>query len=439
MKKLLLVLLLFLPGAINASQVTGIISTPSSAVPINAGVLTFTLNQAGILAGSFSVTSSVVSCATDTDGAVVGIRNPSTAPTGSINLASGTLAAATYYVRYTYYTAAGETRPSPTTSFTLTGSGTLTINAPSSIAGATGWRVYISATQGSETRQATIASFVTAHTQSAALSAGTAITTDNNTQCDLTFNDAIIPTDTTYRVNLVTSAGAQVAGFPQEWYLSGSSVNVSTSYPLAINRRVRFPLPILANPSSAAQQSVASPLTLNGYTLTGGAIELTDNAAPPSTQSARSFLYNTSGSLQLLLPDATESFNIQRSTNGQLTRFTSASTTVAAAAAATLTATSLIPAGCVVIGTDTRVLTAFGATSGLTSFSIGDGSDADRFGVTEAITLNSTTDNDDWTITTVPMYASATNIVLTGVGGNFDTTGLIRITVHCVLVTAATS
>jgi hypothetical protein len=117
----------------------------------------------------------------------------------------------------------------------------------------------------------------------------------------VTFNDTIIPTFTFYRVAATAADGSSVPGFPQNWYLAGTSVDVSNGYPLAaVGQQTRFPTPLLANPSSNAQQSVASPVTLNGYALTAGAILLPANASPPACTGTTSLIYtdNSTGEIQ---------------------------------------------------------------------------------------------------------------------------------------------
>lgn len=123
--------------------------------------------------------------------------------------------------------------------------------------------------------------------------------------------------------------------------------------------------------------------------------------------------------------------------NGAETRRLQAQATVNSSAAATLTAANLIPAGACNVMVTARVLTAFGTSTGLTSFQIGDGTDADRWGAAAPITLNAT--YATFTVATMPCYAAATNVVLTANGGNFDATGQVRLTVHYDLATAPTS
>lgn len=106
-------------------------------------------------------------------------------------------------------------------------------------------------------------------------------------------------------------------------------------------------------------------------------------------------------------------------------------------AAGTHTFTSIIPAGATVVGVTTRVTTTI---TGCTSIQIGDGTDADRFGNAIALTSGTTTTNADWTITSTPIYAAATNIVITAVGGGASfTAGAMRVCVYYLAPTAPTS
>lgn len=105
---------------------------------------------------------------------------------------------------------------------------------------------------------------------------------------------------------------------------------------------------------------------------------------------------------------------------------------------ATYTFTNLIPAGSIVVGVTIRVTTLITASGGGASFSIGDGSDVDRWGTGIAFAANTTTTGADFTIATVPHYAAATSVVLTVDVGAF-TGGVVRATVHYLSLTAATS
>jgi hypothetical protein len=103
---------------------------------------------------------------------------------------------------------------------------------------------------------------------------------------------------------------------------------------------------------------------------------------------------------------------------------------------ASVTASSLIPAGVLVLGVSTRVTT---AVTGASDFDIGDGVDVDRWGAGVAIGAGSTTDGTDFTDNTVSWTtASAGDVVLTANGSNF-LTGAVRIVVTYMSLTAPTS
>jgi hypothetical protein len=112
-----------------------------------------------------------------------------------------------------------------------------------------------------------------------------------------------------------------------------------------------------------------------------------------------------------------------------------AETELTALSGATVTATNLIPAGSFVVGVNVRVTTLI---TGATSFNIGDGSDADRWGATIAVGAGTTTSIVNYTANGFGQFAAANNVVLTANGSNF-TAGAVRITVYYVSLTAPTS
>lgn len=284
-----------------ASTVSGVISSPTSTGALKNASVAFTLNQAGIIAGSFVLTTSPVTCGTDESGNIVGLVEPLVNPSFSVNYASGTLPASTYYTRLTYWNASGETQPGPESSFVVTGAGTLTVIAPVyQPASASGYKIYMGTTPGGEVLQTVVTGWAS-HAYSAAINTVPgAMPASNSTVCDLKFNDSIIPTDTVYNVSVTSQAGAPVPGFSQPWFLSGSSINVTNNYPIAVNRTARFPYPIIANPSSNALQSINSPLTLNGYSLTAGSVVLPNNASCPAAQAGKTLICtNNSGVSQV--------------------------------------------------------------------------------------------------------------------------------------------
>jgi len=102
---------------------------------------------------------------------------------------------------------------------------------------------------------------------------------------------------------------------------------------------------------------------------------------------------------------------------------------------ATSSATDLIPAGAVVLGVTVRVTTLI---TGATTFTIGDGTDADKWGATIALTAGTTTSGASFTAAGPTLYAAATSVVLTATGSNF-TAGAVRVTVHYYDFTPATA
>jgi hypothetical protein len=91
-------------------------------------------------------------------------------------------------------------------------------------------------------------------------------------------------------------------------------------------------------------------------------------------------------------------------------------------ASATTTGT-FIPDGAVVVGVTTRVSTLL---TGGTGYTIGDGTDADRWGDITGTAVGTTSDNRDWTAGTIECFTAGGNITLTAKTSNF-TAGAIEI------------
>lgn len=117
--------------------------------------------------------------------------------------------------------------------------------------------------------------------------------------------------------------------------------------------------------------------------------------------------------------------------NGQSTQLGQSTTLLSGLTGATVTATNLIPANCILLGVTARVTTAI---TGATTFDIGDGVTADRFGNDVAIALNTTSQN----AIAPALFAAANNVVLTANGSNF-TGGAVRLTAHFMTLVAPTS
>lgn len=146
-----------------------------------------------------------------------------------------------------------------------------------------------------------------------------------------------------------------------------------------------------------------------------------------------------------LLRDAADTLAQRRGTNAQTTRiydtYTSATdyhriaiatarATLTGVSGASVTATGLIPAGAVVMGVTSKVTTALGTGNGTTGYQIGTGADADRWGAITGTAAGTTSDNRDWTAGTIECFPSATDVIVTATGGNFDGTGVIYLSVQ---------
>ena len=104
-----------------------------------------------------------------------------------------------------------------------------------------------------------------------------------------------------------------------------------------------------------------------------------------------------------------------------------ATTTLSNVSGASVTATNLIPANSELIGVVTRTTAGLGTSNGTTGYTIGDGSDADRWGAITGTIAGTTSKQSDATADPRGWFGSAQNVVITASGGNFDGTGDIRV------------
>lgn len=126
---------------------------------------------------------------------------------------------------------------------------------------------------------------------------------------------------------------------------------------------------------------------------------------------------------------------------GEALRIKQATTLIEDVSGATEVATDLIPAGTFCLGVVTRIVTALGDSNSTTGYTVGDGSDADRWGVASAITAGTQTGQlaNPATANPTGFFVSAQSVTLTAVGGNFDATGDIRVTAFYIEMDAPTS
>lgn len=99
------------------------------------------------------------------------------------------------------------------------------------------------------------------------------------------------------------------------------------------------------------------------------------------------------------------------------------------------TTTSLIPAGCILIGLSTYVTDTI-TGSGVTGYTVGDGSDADRWGDITGTAIGTNSTLADWTAAGI-VITSATDVTITATGGTF-TAGAVRVVAWYIDATAIT-
>jgi len=121
--------------------------------------------------------------------------------------------------------------------------------------------------------------------------------------------------------------------------------------------------------------------------------------------------------------------------SGATLNIRSATTELTGMSGATVTATNLIPAGAFIYGVLIRVTTTI---TGASAFTIGDGSDVDRWGTGIALAAGTTTDVTDFTAAGFGQFSGANDVVLTATTANF-TAGSVRLVVHYIDLTPPSS
>ena len=271
---LLLLALLFVAPAVHCqtcvtnSQVTlGGTLRGSNGIVAKNYIFTIAPSQQGFIAGCGVNLPTTFSCATSTDGSVVGVPNPLT-PSVNSTSGSGSLPSGVYYTVFEFYDGSGNvTLPSPETRTTVSVTGSLVVNPPASGVPSTaaGMKVFIGTTSGGETLQGTTTGSAS-YVQSVALVSGASPATSNSTLCKVTANDAIWPVGTGYNVSLVDSQGNPVPQYPMQWQLLGPGTTYDLSNGLPYYHGVVFyPVPILAQPANHGAQSISGPLSMGGY------------------------------------------------------------------------------------------------------------------------------------------------------------------------------
>lgn len=181
-----------------------------------------------------------------------------------------------------------------------------------------------------------------------------------------------------------------------------------------------------------------------GFRTNGGAVPLLINNGSVDLMLASSIGFGGSNDVNFFR-EAADEFSMRRGSNAasfyvhstyssatdyHRLALKSAKTTLSNVSGASVTATGLIPDGAVVVGVTTKVTTALGTSNGTTGYQVGDGTDADRWGAITGTAAGTSSDNRDWTATTVQAFTSAQDVVITATGGNFNGTGAIVVSVQ---------
>lgn len=173
-------------------------------------------------------------------------------------------------------------------------------------------------------------------------------------------------------------------------------------------------------------------------TETANGVLYLDGNKVPSTSSGLTFDGTTFSAPSMSMTNLSLSGDLTLTgANGEATLFKEVTDTLTGMSGATVSATSLIPANCLLIGVTTRVITEI---TGCTSINIGISGDADAFAAGTALLAGTTTNIANFTITAPLYFTGAASVVITAVGGGASfTAGAIRVTAHYIRLTAATS
>lgn len=99
----------------------------------------------------------------------------------------------------------------------------------------------------------------------------------------------------------------------------------------------------------------------------------------------------------------------------------------------TATLVGLIPAGALLLGITTSVLSGVGGPAG---YDVGDGVDVDRWGASISTTIGTDSDITDYTSTALTYFPTATDVIITSDGVDFSGSGNIRVAVHYITLVA---
>lgn len=262
-----------------------------------------------------------------------------------------------------------------------------------------------------------------------------------------------------------TGAGTtivDVTGYSYDWVTNESGIHTSSNVgigttnpdgPLVVNAASGFSGNMLDIQKEGVSQfnvnsfGMANLYVQAGFTNEGLSIGATNSAVKTKLSFSDGLFFSGAGTFDVVLRSdaAADTLAQRRSTNAQTLRvydtYTSATdyhriaiatarATLSAVSGASVTATGLIPAGAVVMGVTSKVTTALGTTNSTTGYKIGTVADDDRWGDITGTAAGTSSDNRDWTSGTIECFPSATDIIVTAVGGDFDGIGEIYLSVQ---------
>jgi hypothetical protein len=241
-------------------------------------------------------------------------------------------------------------------------------------------------------------------------------------------------TSTLLDIQSGTSGGTRIFGV-RRWAASGTKYDRTelefTQYAYVVNNAVGGFLAICQGDNQTAGMTLTNVVT----TTSAGGYAWCDNATNVPAGTADTFLRrDAANTVAQRNTTASQTHNhydtYTSSTDYHRVALKTARATLASVSGATVTATGLIPDGAVVVGVTTKVTVTISNGGGTTGFQVGTGGDPDRWGEAVALTAGTSLDNTNWTAGTIEAFTAATDVIVTAVGGNFNGTGTIYLSVQ---------
>jgi parallel beta-helix repeat protein len=257
----------------------------------------------------------------------------------------------------------------------------------------------------------------------------------------------ILANDCTISGNVLSGQGIGIsAASVNDALVSGNTVNSATTYGIqAIGTSARTQITgnhIRATPRAIyLTNTVAGTLITNNVTAeTSGGNSMTDSSTSTGTVVAHNildkppFLSSTSGAVyrEIGADHINNGLEYSATNNFQRSAWRQVKQTFTNPTGATLTATSLIPDGALLLGVTARTNVPLGTTAGLTGYTVGDGTDPDLWGAVLSFGSARGIGSKDYTDPAASgrLYTAPASVVITATGGTFDGTGEIEVVAH---------